>query len=76
MRIILTGATGQIGSEVLVQCIKSPYIHHVYCLVRKPLSRDHEAHPKVTQLFHEDFEKWPADLLEELQGVSGCIWYV
>lgn len=74
MKIILTGATGFIGSEVLKQCLSNYYISHVYCIVRKPLAPELATHAKVTQIFHEDFEKWPEDMFEQLRGVGGCIW--
>ncbi|KAK3117537.1 hypothetical protein LTR53_000963 [Teratosphaeriaceae sp. CCFEE 6253] len=39
MKIILTGATGNVGTEVLDQAIAHNYIEHIYCITRKPLDR-------------------------------------
>lgn len=77
MKIILTGATGFIGNEVLQQCIKHIYITHIFAISRKPLDAKLAKHPKVTEILHEDFEHWPSEQLEELaeHGVGGCIWY-
>lgn len=75
MKIILTGSTGFIGSEILKQCIAHTYISHVYVLTRRPLEPEF-SHKKVSQLLHEDFEQYPEILLERLreEGVDGCIW--
>ncbi|KAL1302601.1 hypothetical protein AAFC00_002977 [Neodothiora populina] len=80
MKIILAGATGFLGSEVLRQCIaKSSYVQHVYAVVRKPLEdRKLAQDPKCTEIVLEDFEQWPQHLLElfKQEGVRGCIWCI
>lgn len=76
MIILLTGATGFIGTEVLEQCIKHNYIQHIYCLTRKPLDAKYATHRKVTQIIHADFSQYPQYLLDKLAnyGIEGCIW--
>lgn len=76
MKIILTGATGQIGSEVLRQALKHSYITHVYAVVRKPLAPELADHPRCTEIIHENFEAWPDHLMKlfKSEGVQGCIW--
>lgn len=81
MKIVVTGATGLIGSEVLRQCLKknNNYITHVYAVVRKPLTdRSIAQDPRCTEIVHEDFEHWPEHLLElfKQEGVRACIWCV
>jgi hypothetical protein len=75
MKVILTGCTGFIGSEILQRCISHSYISHIYVLTRRPLD-DRFSHKKVTQLLHEDFETYNPDLLTRLreEGVEACIW--
>ncbi|KAF1823028.1 uncharacterized protein K489DRAFT_338758, partial [Dissoconium aciculare CBS 342.82] len=75
MKIILTGSTGFIGAEILTQCIAHSFITHIYVLTRRPLDTQF-SHKKVTQLLHEDFEKYPEVLLDRLrdEGVQACIW--
>ena len=76
MKILITGATGQIGTEVLEQCIAHNYVREIYCLVRKPLAEKYSTHRKVTQIIHEDFSQYPQHLLDKLAnyGIEGCIW--
>jgi len=75
MKIVLTGSTGFIGTEILTQAIAHNYVTHVYVLTRRPLAPQF-SHKKVTQLLHEDFEIYPDPLLERLreEGVCACIW--
>ena len=75
MKLILWGATGYIGGEILQQCIKHNYIHHVLVLTRRPLD-ERFSHPKVTQILHENFEQYPTELLDRLrdEGAEACIW--
>lgn len=76
MKIILTGATGYIGTEILNQSLKHKWVEHVYCIVRRPLDPKFFSNPKVTELIHDSFSQYPASLLEYLksEGVDGCIW--
>ncbi|THY97132.1 hypothetical protein D6C95_05018 [Aureobasidium pullulans] len=79
MKIIVTGGTGLVGSEVIRSAIKHQFITHIYAVVRKPLDPKLAGNPKVTQIIHDDFEKWDEDRLIRLfehEGVQGCIWSV
>ncbi|EME43243.1 hypothetical protein DOTSEDRAFT_25212 [Dothistroma septosporum NZE10] len=77
MKIVLTGCTGFVGTEILTQCIAHNYINHVYVLTRRPLNSQF-SHKKVTQILHEDFEEYPDDLVNRLkdEGVEACIWAI
>lgn len=76
MRVILCGATGFIGSQILEDLIKHNYITHIYCLTRHQLERKYATHAKVTQIIHEDFSAYPDYILDKLAGYKpeGCIW--
>ncbi|KAL9530645.1 hypothetical protein SMMN14_06056 [Sphaerulina musiva] len=77
MKIILTGSTGFIGTEILSQLISHNYITHIYLLTRRPHpSPQANSSRKVTQILHEDFESYPDSLLQRFreEGVEACIW--
>lgn len=76
VKVLLTGSTGYIGSEILLQCIAHNYVDHVFVLTRRELAPQFSTHRKVTQLLHEDFGSYPETLLATLRhaGVEACIW--
>ncbi|KFY05294.1 hypothetical protein O988_00097, partial [Pseudogymnoascus sp. VKM F-3808] len=73
MKVILTGATGFIGSEVLRQALLHPSISTLIVLSRRPLSPP-ITHPKLQVIILADFAIYPADVLAQLDGVEACIW--
>lgn len=78
MKIILTGATGFIGAEILQQCLANPTITPLIAISRRPLppNTPNADNPKLKVVILEDFLSWPPSVLEELKGAEGCIWYV
>jgi len=74
MHLILTGATGLVGSGVLQHILCVPnQVTKLSILSRKPVPLA-EGHPQVTVIQHDDFTKYPPDVLEKLKGAEGCIW--
>lgn len=75
MHVILTGATGLVGSSVLNQLLQQPAsrVSHISILGRKnsPLA---EGKPNITFIKHDDFTSYPPELLEKLKGANACIW--
>lgn len=76
MRVIITGATGLVGSAVVRQCIVNQAITEALILTRKPLPRDISNNAKIAVIIHEDFGSYPPELLTRLSGAEGCIWCV
>lgn len=75
MHLILTGATGLVGSSVLDAMLKMQAITKISILSRRPVKMAEDAKdPRVKVIVHKDFETYPADLLAELKGASGCVW--
>lgn len=73
MHLILTGATGLVGSAVLHHMINAPSISTVSVLSRRPVPQA-EGHEKVKVIIHKDFNTYPSDVLEKLKGADGCVW--
>ncbi len=73
MKIILTGCTGMIGSEVLRQCILHPSITSIIVVSRRALS-DSQLSLKVKVIILLDFTSYPTYLWKDLAGAKACIW--
>lgn len=73
MHLILTGATGLVGSGVLHHMINTPSITAVSVLSRRPVPQA-EGHEKVKVIIHKDYTSYPSELLEQLRGAEGCVW--
>lgn len=52
MRVLITGASGMVGSAVLLECLASKDISQVVAVSRTPIKMQHE---KLHQIIHEDF---------------------
>ena len=74
MHLILTGATGLVGSGVLQHMLSVPEkVTKLSILSRKPVPLA-EGHPQVQIIQHDDFTEYPPELLEKLKGAEGCVW--
>jgi hypothetical protein len=76
MKVILTGVTGFIGSEVLTQCCKTPAITSIIALSRWPLSTDITKDPRVEIIVMKNFTTYSKEVIEQFEGADACIWYV
>jgi nucleoside-diphosphate-sugar epimerase len=76
MKVILTGVTGFIGSEVLTQCCANPEITSIIALTRRPLSADITKDPQVEVIVMKDFNTYSKEVIQQLEGADACIWYV
>jgi uncharacterized protein YbjT (DUF2867 family) len=75
MHLILTGATGLVGSAVLDAMIKTKDITKISVLSRRPVRMADDAKdPRVNVIIHKDFERYDPDLLRKLDGADGCVW--
>lgn len=70
MKILVTGATGMAGSEVIRQAIIDESITEIIALVRRPLEI---THPKITVIIHQDFLNYD-DVRDKFRGCDACIW--
>ena len=70
MKIIVTGATGMVGSEVVRQAIADETITEIIALVRRPLEI---THPKITTVIHDDYLLYE-DVKDNFRNCDACIW--
>ncbi|KAF7543230.1 hypothetical protein G7Z17_g10911 [Cylindrodendrum hubeiense] len=75
MHVILTGATGLVGSAVLDAMIKTKDITKISILSRRPVHMADDAKdPRINVILQSDFEKYDSEVLKQLQGAKGCVW--
>ncbi|KAL8292587.1 hypothetical protein RQP46_001199 [Phenoliferia psychrophenolica] len=80
-KVILTGATGTAGSEILRVLLLHPAITKVAVLSRRelpphiiPAELQAAAEAKVTLVIHKDFSEYPDEILSQLKGYDACVW--
>jgi len=75
MHLILTGATGLVGSSVLDAMIKNQGITKISILSRRPVPMAEDAKdPRINVIIHKDFNTYDDELLEKLKDATGCVW--
>jgi NAD dependent epimerase/dehydratase family enzyme len=73
MHLILTGATGLVGSACLQAMLTTKAVTSVTVLSRRPVPQA-EGHEKVQVILHKDFNDYPSEVLEKLKDAEGCVW--
>jgi NAD dependent epimerase/dehydratase family enzyme len=75
MHLILTGATGLVGSGVLDAMIRAKDVTKISILSRRAVKMvDGLNDPRINVITHSDFTKYDSDLLQKLSGATGCVW--
>ena len=71
MKLIITGATGFIGGEILHQALSNDDVDSIVVLARRePAVSD----PKIRFLHVEDYMKLPSDVLSAVADADACLW--
>jgi len=73
MHLILTGATGLVGSAALHRMLNLPSVTQISILSRRPVPQA-EGHAKAQVIIHQDFTTYPSEVLEKLKGAEGVVW--
>ncbi|MCJ1280911.1 hypothetical protein MMC26_000228 [Xylographa opegraphella] len=73
MHLILTGATGLVGSACLQQMLMEKRVTKISILSRRPVPMA-SGHAKVQVIPHKDFSAYEPDVLAKLEGAEGCVW--
>jgi nucleoside-diphosphate-sugar epimerase len=80
MEIIVIGATGYVGSEVLRCCMSDPLLAKVFVLTRRPLDaaqmNELPNRDKLSVILRDDWLHYDDELLDALKNTRACIWYV
>ena len=74
MKVILTGVTGFIGHETLLQCLASPAITSIVALSRRAPPDNIPKSPKLSTIIINDFTNYTPEVMKELAGAEACIW--
>jgi uncharacterized protein YbjT (DUF2867 family) len=70
VRVLLFGASGMVGQGVLRECLASPDVDEVVCVVRKPLG---QSHAKLAELVQDDVSDLSA-LAKALPKFDACLF--
>ncbi|KAK4172562.1 hypothetical protein QBC36DRAFT_222416 [Triangularia setosa] len=75
MHLILTGATGMVGTTVLDAMLKSTDIAKISILSRRPVQlAENSKDPRVNVIIHKDFASYSPEVLSNIQDADGCVW--
>ena len=74
MKLIVSGATGLVASEVLRQAILLPEITTVVALARKPVELTGPGADKIKSVTVKNYDEYSDAVRKELAGADACIW--
>jgi nucleoside-diphosphate-sugar epimerase len=77
MKLIVAGATGFVGTELVRQALDNPAVTSLIALARtETVCPPHENATKFTPVVCKDFINYPEDVKKKLEGADACVWYV
>lgn len=74
MHLILTGATGLIGSGVLHHMLTTDAVTKITILSRRPVALAEAHEDKAKVIIHKDYKSYDSTLLDQLKDAQGCVW--
>ncbi|KAJ9415827.1 hypothetical protein QL093DRAFT_2567448 [Fusarium oxysporum] len=66
MKLLVTGASGYVGTEIIRQSLQLPQVTSVVAVARKP----------VFSIIVKDYGDYPASVRDEFKDAAACIWTV
>ncbi|KAI0466323.1 NAD(P)-binding protein [Xylaria cf. heliscus] len=80
MKLIVTGATGFVGQEIIRQSLLHPKITTVVALARSPVAVPEKLPvadlSKLKSVVIQDYTVYPDEVKKEFSGADACIWTV
>lgn len=73
MKLIIVGATGFVGSEILRQSLLRADITSVVAVTRRALTSAPQS-PKLQNVVVKDYDQYDSDAKSIFKGANGCIW--
>jgi uncharacterized protein YbjT (DUF2867 family) len=74
MKLIVTGATGFVASEVPRLAVKMSEITSIVAVARRPVKLTGPWADKVRSVVVEDYGTYSDDVRAEFAGANACIW--
>ncbi|KAI8949338.1 NAD(P)-binding protein [Xylaria longipes] len=80
-KLIVSGATGFVGGEIIRQSLLHPKISQVIALARSPVAAPEKLpeggdSSKLKSVVIQDYAVYPDEVKKEFSGADGCIWTV
>lgn len=81
MKLIVAGATGYIGTEIVRKALSHPRVTSILALARRTTPVPQNAGPgadssKLKSVVCDNFEDYSESVKKELSGADACIWYI
>lgn len=70
MNIVIFGASGMVGTGVLLECLDDPEVRKVVVVGRQRVGM---THPKLVDIIHRDFTDF-GPIADRLTGLDACFW--
>jgi uncharacterized protein YbjT (DUF2867 family) len=75
MRIIVGGATGFVGQELVKQALARPEVTSVVAISRRPLSAAQgHGNAKLKNVIVKAYDEYPETTRADFAGAAACIW--
>ncbi|KAH9904798.1 hypothetical protein F4778DRAFT_730824 [Xylariomycetidae sp. FL2044] len=76
MKLIVTGATGLVATEIIRQSLQRPEVTTLVAVARKPIQFGGNGSAKLKSVVVHDYDKYPDHVKAEFAGADACIWTV
>jgi hypothetical protein len=75
MKLIISGATGFVATELIRQGLKISEITSLVVLSRRPITvPEGPESAKLKQVIIKDYGDYPEEVRKEFAGANACIW--